>query len=154
MSEKKERLKNAVFNAVLISATLVLVFISAFYHIMSFNGSEYSAEEYAVITAVITIIGEIGVLVIAYLHGRRLVSAFSAFLFGVCTVCYFIIALSGASALGGEGTDALLLVLTFPSEAFASIGRGTVTPGIITLVITILSVAAAVIPRRGREEGK
>ncbi len=153
MNGNKSRLKNALLNALLISATLVLVFISAFYHIMSFDGDEYDAVEYAVITAVVTFIGQTGVLLISYVNRKKLASAFSAVLFGVCTVCYFIIVLSGAASFGNEGTDALLLVLTFPSEAFASIGRGTIVPGIITLTLTLLSVAAAVVPSGKRRNG-
>ncbi len=146
MNVKGKRIKDAAVNAVLISATLILVFVSAFYHTMTFDGTDYRAVEYAVLMACVAFFGQLCVMLISALNGRRLAAGFSAILFGLSAVSYFIILLSGRTAFENGGADALLLVLSFPSGAYASIGQGTVAPGILTLVLFADALAAIIIP--------
>ena len=134
------KFKSILTDALLISAVAVITVFSAFYHItmVSNDGSSFRSP-YCVLMAVLTILTVSGALALSVMFRKQSVCMFIAALYILCFACYLRFVLAGGTDVFGDtAIEKIMLALTFPAEAVASLGG----PAAVLTVTGITGLAA------------
>ena len=137
--------KSILTDAPLISAIVLITVFSAFYHITMVSSDGTFRSDYCVLMAVLTLLTLCGALVLSVMFRKSSVCMFTAAVYVLCFICYLHFAIAGATDVYGDtALEKIMLALTFPAEAIASLG-GKAVVLTVTGIAALASVACCVI---------
>ena len=91
---------------------------------------------YCILMAVLTLLTLCGALILSVMFRKQSVCLFTAVVYVLCFVCYLHFAIAGATDVYGDtALEKIMLALTFPAEAIASLGGKAV-------VLTVTGISA------------